>query len=61
MRRLWKIGRNSCRRSWCSALLQGVFGVPLVPLVPLSQSQLDADPREQQGQARAVFGRGGNA
>src|ERR1700726_745575 len=38
-------------------LLQGVFGAPLVPL---SQSVLlDAYPREQQGQAIAVFGLGG--
>src|SRR3982074_3560271 len=37
-------------------LLQGVFGAPLVPL---SQSVLlDAYPREQQGQAMAVFGLG---
>jgi DHA2 family multidrug resistance protein len=37
-------------------LLQGIFGAPLVPL---SQSVLlDAYPREQQGQAMAVFGLG---
>src|SRR6202040_1850162 len=37
-------------------LLQGVFGAPLVPL---SQAVLlDAYPREQQGQAMAVFGLG---
>src|SRR3981081_1391443 len=37
-------------------LLQGVFGAPLVPL---SQSVLlDAYPREQHGQAMAVFGLG---
>ena len=37
-------------------LLQGIFGAPLVPL---SQAVLlDAYPREQQGQAMAVFGLG---
>jgi DHA2 family multidrug resistance protein len=37
-------------------LLQGIFGAPLVPL---SQSVLlDAYPREQQGQAMAIFGLG---
>src|SRR3979409_2601874 len=37
-------------------LLQGIFGAPLVPL---SQAVLlDAYPREQQGQATAIFGLG---